>query len=99
VEEERKSGYEHRAPKRKTATGAAAATDENNIKIVKLNTTIMPEDSQEVTSTNMATLITQQQQQPHTNKYRQNVIKGPSDVLIKCFKIDDLEMDDSKIEQ
>jgi putative phage-type endonuclease len=103
VEEERKSGYEHRAPKRKTAAGAAATTDENNnIKIVKLNTTITPEDSQEVTSTNMATLITQQQQQqqqPHSNKYRQNPNKGPSDVLIKCFKIDDLEMDDVKIEQ
>jgi putative phage-type endonuclease len=109
VEEERKSGYEHRAPKRKTAgaaggagaagaSGAAATTDENNIKIVKLNTTIMPEDSQEVTSTNMATLITQQQP-PHANKYRQNPNKGPSDVLIKCFKIDDLEMDDVKIEQ
>jgi putative phage-type endonuclease len=103
VEEERKSGYEHRAPKRKTAAGAsggagaAATTDENNIKIVKLNTTITPEDSQEVTSTNMATLITQQP--PHANKYRQNPNKGPSDVLIKCFKIDDLEMDDVKIEQ
>jgi hypothetical protein len=60
----------------------------------------MPEESQEVTSTNMASLITQQQQrQQHPNKYRQNPNKGPSDVLIKCFKIDDLEFDESKIEQ
>ena len=102
VEEERKSGYEHRAPaKRKTA----ATSDESQssigiIKIVKLNTSIMPEESQEVTSTNMASLITQQQQrQQHPNKYRQNPNKGPSDVLIKCFKIDDLEFDESKIEQ
>jgi putative phage-type endonuclease len=105
VEEERKSGYEHRAPKRKTsaAAGAAATTPtEINIKIVKLNTSIMPELSQEVTSTNMASLITQQQQQQqpqHSNKYRQNQNKGPSDVLIKCFKIDELEITESKIEQ
>jgi hypothetical protein len=61
----------------------------------------MPEESQEVTSTNMASLITQQhqqqhQQQLHSNKYRQNPNKGPSDVLIKCFKIDDLEIIESK---
>lgn len=102
VEEERKSGYEHRAPaKRKTApTSDESQCSPGSIKIVKLNTSIMPEESQEVTSTNMASLITQQhQQQLHSNKYRQNPNKGPSDVLIKCFKIDDLEMDDSKIEQ
>jgi hypothetical protein len=62
----------------------------------------MSEESQEVTSTNMASLITQQQQhqqQLQSNKYRQTPNKGPSDVLIKCFKIDDLEIIESKIEQ
>ena len=104
VEEERKSGYDHRAPaKRKPApTSDESQCSTGSIKIVKLNTSIMPEESQEVTSTNMASLITQQQQhqqQLHSNKYRQNPNKGPSDVLIKCFKIDDLEIIESKIEQ
>ena len=102
VEEERKSGYDHRAPaKRKTApTSDESQCSTGSIKIVKLNTSIMSEESQEVTSTNMASLITQQhQQQLHSNKYRQNPNKGPSDVLIKCFKIDDLEIIESKIEQ
>jgi putative phage-type endonuclease len=106
VEEERKSGYDHRAPaKRKPApTSDESQCSTGSIKIVKLNTSIMPEESQEVTSTNMASLITQQQQhqqqhQQHSNKYRQNPNKGPSDVLIKCFKIDDLEIIESKIEQ
>jgi hypothetical protein len=101
VEEERKSGYDHRAPaKRKTAaTSDESQCSTGSIKIVKLNTSIMSEESQEVTSTNMASLITQQQQhqqQLQSNKYRQNPNKGPSDVLIKCFKIDDLEIIESK---
>ena len=33
-----------------------------------------------------------------TKKSNRN-LKGPSDVLINCFKIDDLEIDESKVEQ
>jgi hypothetical protein len=49
----------------------------------------------------MATLMALNNQ--HTKKYGsgsgsgRHVAKGPSDVLISCFKINDLEIDESKI--
>jgi len=99
IEEERKTGYKHRAPlKRRNAAVTAGAGNEldssstESIKIVKLDTSIMSEVSQEVTATNMAFLMTQQDHKHHNSKYRQNPNKGPSETLIKCFKIDDLEM-------
>ena len=131
IEEERQSGYEHRAPKRKTAAvgGMAAAAHSGNggggsssigefFKIVKLDNAIIPPTlmttptntrpadhvapptsktaaTAEFTATNMATLMLIND----INTYKKRSVKRPSDVLINCFKIDDLEIDESKVEQ
>ena len=106
IEEERLTGYEHRAPKRKPATTAtaaagvaAAAGAGAEFKIIKLDTAIVPSATTTdtaATATNMATLMDMFQ----TNKKyggRGHAAKGPSDVLINCFKINDLEIDESKV--
>ena len=124
IEEERESGYEHRAPmKRKIACSASASTEttdasssssssSSSLKIIKLNSAIVPNsDNMNTTSdhdgntatatatataTNMAILMAMNNNM--TKKTNRN-LKGPSDVLINCFKIDDLEIDESKVEQ
>ncbi len=95
IERERVSGYEHRAPKRKTTTnGTTNGVDlpNINIKVIKLDIPIVEsiadttsEMMVDITATNMAKTS--------------NVafIKRPSDVLMKCFKIEDLDLDESKI--
>jgi putative phage-type endonuclease len=116
IENERESGYEHRAPKRKTTTSASASTETtdasstSSLKIVKLNSAIVPNSDNmtsgddgntatataTATATNMAILMAMNNNM--TKKTNRN-LKGPSDVLINCFKIDDLEIDESKVEQ
>ena len=109
IENERESGYEHRAPKRKTTASASTETTDtssSSLKIVKLNSAIVPNsdtintnsghDGISATATNMAILMAMNNNM--TKKTNRN-LKGPSDVLINCFKIDDLEIDESKVEQ
>jgi putative phage-type endonuclease len=136
IENERKSGYEHRAPKRKTlsskdvaattgfggggSSGAGGGTENGTVfKIVKLDTAIIPETeketeaetetettgcpliaTKEVTATNMATLMSFYNNNNNNKKSggRNSSVKRPSDVLINCFKIDELEIDESKVE-
>ena len=121
IEEERQMGYEHRAPKRKTASAAAHSGSGGGgefFKIVKLDNAIIPPTTTppntlsaynigptattsktttttEFTATNMATLMLIND----TNTYKKHSVKRPSDVLINCFKIDDLEIDESKVKQ
>ena len=109
IEEERETGYEHRAPaKKKTGTppgagGDAAGTGTGSeFKIIKLESAIVPSATATdtaatvATATNMATLMNMFQ----TNKKyggARHTAKGPSEVLINCFKINDLEIDESKV--
>ena len=120
IEEERETGYEHRAPmKRRTAgasAGASAAGMECEMKIIKLECAIVPttnnsnhelsQNGSEATATNMATLMAINN--TITNKKYGGTrgksgggggggAKGPSEVLISCFKLDDLEIDESKV--
>ena len=119
IEKERESGYEHRAPmKRKTACSASASTEtidaassssSSSLKIVKLNSAIVPNSDNTTsdhdgntatatataTATNMAILMAMNN---NATKKPNRGLKGPSDVLINCFKIDDLEIDESKME-
>ena len=113
IEEERETGYEHRAPKKKpAAAGAAVAAGGGGgidalFKIVKLDTAILPAANEAVaeaaTATNMATLMAINSHMAQTNKkyrgggVRGHAAKGPSDVLISCFKINDLEIDENKM--
>jgi putative phage-type endonuclease len=100
IEEEREAGYEHRAPKKKPAGSPGAGGGggiDTLFKIVKLESAIVPSATTTdtaATATNMATLM-------NTNKKyggaRHHVAKGPSVVLINCFKINDLELDESKV--
>jgi hypothetical protein len=111
IEKERETGYEHRAPtKRKNAsvmnTITSTEVDENETstpvnKIIKLDNAIIPENH-ETTATSMARLMSltaSNHNNSHKKYSRVSNTKRPSDVLINCFKIDDLEMDESKIEE
>jgi hypothetical protein len=74
---------------------------------VKLDTAILPAANEAVTeaatATNMATLMAINSNMAQTNKkysggsVRGHVAKGPSEVLINCFKINDLEIDENKV--
>jgi putative phage-type endonuclease len=107
IEEERDTGYEHRAPvKRRAAPVAASGASETptggELKIIKLECALSNNGS-EATATNMATLISINNTAQTNKKYsgggtRHNVTKGPSDVLINCFKINDLEIDERKVD-
>ena len=101
IEEERETGYEHRAPKKKPVAAAAQAGGE--FKIIKLESAIVPSVAT-ATATNMATLMAINNNMFQMNKKydgvrggARHVAKGPSDVLINCFKINDLEIDESKV--
>jgi putative phage-type endonuclease len=114
IEEERQTGFEHRAPKKKPAAAAAGGTNGplEFTKIVKLDTAIVDADADtadpvvapattEVTATKMATMMTYYNKSSAAANYVKRPSDGtkrPSDVLIKCFKIDDLELDESKVE-
>jgi putative phage-type endonuclease len=120
IEEERETGYEHRAPaKKRAATGtgmtppsASHTTDMDcgvggEFKIIKLESAIVPSDpvttgATTATATNMATLMAINNSMFQTNKKygsggARHTPKGPSEVLINCFKINDLEIDESKV--
>jgi putative phage-type endonuclease len=105
IENERRTGYEHRAPaKRKTASIEAPATEaglDSVLKIVKLDTALITENH-ETTATNMASLMSSYTNNKNNiqKKYSSgaSAAKRPSDVLINCFKIDELEIDESKVE-
>jgi hypothetical protein len=117
IEEERETGFEHRAPKRKpgTGTGTGAGTETaagpngpmEFTKIVKLETSIVDADAAdalapattEVTATKMATMMSYYNKSAasHSTKRPSDGMKRPSDTLIKCFKIDDLDLDESKV--
>ena len=112
IEEERQTGFEHRAPKKKPAGAAAAGGGPNGplefVKIVKLDTAIVDADAvdpgadtvspatTEVTATKMATMMTYYNKSSGSSASNYGT-KRPSDTLIKCFKIDDLELDESKV--
>ena len=113
IEKERQSGYEHRAPmKRKTAgtgTGTGATSINGSVsesepvfKIVKLDTAIITDElTTTATATNMATLMslyTNNNNNTHKKYSGNGSTKRPSDVLINCFKIDELDLDESKVE-
>jgi putative phage-type endonuclease len=103
IEDERKTGYEHRAPMKRRAGPVAGASETptgGELKIIKLECALSNNGS-EATATNMATLISINNTAQTNKKYssggtRHNVTKGPSDVLINCFKINDLEIDERK---
>jgi hypothetical protein len=115
IEEERETGYEHRAPKKKpagAANGGAGDTAGNGseLKIIKLECAIVPSAATTTsdtaataaTATNMATLMAINNSMFQTNKKyggggARHTPKGPSEVLINCFKINDLEIDESKV--
>lgn len=103
IEEERETGYEHRAPvKRRAGAGACETPTGTELKIIKLESALLNNGS-EATATNMAKLMAAMNNTAQTNKKyssgtKHHVAKGPSEVLINCFKIDDLEIDESKME-
>jgi putative phage-type endonuclease len=102
IEEERETGYDHRAPKKKPAgsPGAGGGGGSEFVKIVKLDTAIIDANAPDAaatasamasaTATNMAIMMSASFN--HTKSS-----KKPSDVLISCFKIDDLEIDENKL--
>lgn len=107
IEEERETGYEHRAPMKRRAGGGEMPTG-GELKIIKLESAIVPSamtTDTAATATNMATLMAINNSIFQTNKKygsggggaRRHVAKGPSEVLINCFKINDLEIDESKV--
>jgi hypothetical protein len=116
IEEERQTGFEHRAPKKKPAASGGGTNGPNGplefVKIVKLDTAIVDADAvdaeptaAEVTATKMATMMSYYNKSSsgaaaaanYGMKRPSDGTKRPSDVLIKCFKIDDLELDESKV--
>jgi len=126
IEEERQTGFEHRAPaKRRPAPGGTHpysndeyTTTQEFVKIVKLDTAIVDgvdgadgadatdidTTTTEVTATKMATMMSvlfnnnrNVKSSSSSNTRPSDGVKRPSDTLIKCFKIDDLDLDESKI--
>jgi hypothetical protein len=90
IEKERKIGFNHRAPKKKTkVTNASASmtgsssTNMEIMNIVKLDLTISSSVLEPPDNANVSI---------HINKTSNSTMR-PSDVLIKCFKIDNLDMD------
>lgn len=81
IEKERKTGYAHRAPKKKTKnSGDSSKQMESSgeyVNVVKIDL-----------STPTATSVGTNNEQFKTS----NPVSRPSDVLIKCFKIDNLDM-------
>jgi putative phage-type endonuclease len=130
IEEERSSGFEHRAPSKRKAAGAGAGTStaaesETVFKIVKLDTAIVSgadddtatgaataatAKTPEITATNMAKLMSLNTNNNNNTQHKKYgygggyggygglAAKRPSDVLINCFKIDELEIDESKVD-
>jgi len=111
IEKERETGYGHRAPmKRRTAAGGVESELKIiKLECAIVPTTNngnheLSQNGSEATATNMATLMAINN--ISNKKYGGtrgkgggggHVAKGPSDVLISCFKIDDLEIDESKV--
>lgn len=91
--------------------GATSAESETVFKIVKLDTAIVSDDTAtaaktpEITATNMAKLMSLNTNNNNNTQHKKYggygglaAAKRPSDVLINCFKIDELEIDESKVE-
>jgi len=82
--------------------GGGPGSIDSFFKIVKLVTAILPTvdtATATATATNMASLMSlsnQHNHHHHHHHHKPNTRGGPSDTLIKCFKIADLEMDESK---
>jgi hypothetical protein len=76
IEKERKTGFAHRAPKKKTTKSSIDCGDSTTeyVNVVKVDLTSTADTTVNKTS---------------------NTVMRPSDVLIKCFKIDNLDMVDS----
>jgi putative phage-type endonuclease len=89
------------------AASSSSSSSSSSLKIVKLNSAIVPNSDNTTsdhdgntatataTATNMAILMAMNN---NATKKPNRGLKGPSDVLINCFKIDDLEIDESKME-
>ena len=93
-------------------SGGSGGGDDPVYKIIKLDTAILPETNNgttgcEATATNMASLMTMAAMTTATAPFNARAgykkyagapgaPKRPNDVLISCFKIDDLEMDENK---
>ena len=87
--------------------GGGAEEAGAEFKIVKLDTAIVPTTSSTTTTalsngsvataTNMATLMNMFQTNKKYGGGGGHAAKGPSDVLINCFKINDLEIDENKV--
>lgn len=85
IEKERKTGYAHRAPKKKMKnSGDSSKQMESSgeyVNVVKIDLSMPPPtDTTTSNGTNNEQLKTS------------NQVSRPSDVLIKCFKIDNLDM-------
>lgn len=94
--------------------GTSTADSETVFKIVKLDTAIVPAAADdtagavaktpEITATNMAKLMSLNTNNNNNTQHKKYggygglAAKRPSDVLINCFKIDELEIDESKVE-
>ena len=107
IEDERQTGYEHRAPKRKPSQSPGSTQEFT--KIVKLDTAIVDATgtgtnasasapATEVTATKMASMMSSFfNNNRNIKSSASHSVKRPSDVLMKCFKIDDLDIDESKV--
>jgi len=94
IEKERKVGFNHRAPKKKTkvmnasaSMTGASSTNMEIMNIVKLDLTISSSVLEQPDNANVSI---------HINKTSNGTMR-PSDVLMKCFKIDNLDMDIDEI--
>jgi hypothetical protein len=95
IEKERKTGFAHRAPKKKTKTAAAATAAESAggggssmmefVNVVKLT-------AGAIATTTTTTPYAGPGTETGTVNRTSNAAMRPSDVLIKCFKIDDLDL-------
>ena len=81
IEKERKTGFAHRAPKKKTKSAADSAGGSmmEFVNVVKLTAGAAATPTGSGTETG-------------TGNRTSNAAMRPSDVLMKCFKIDDLDM-------
>lgn len=97
IEKERKTGFAHRAPKKKTKSAAAAADSAGGggssmmefVNVVKLTAGAT---ATATTATTATTPSAGPGTETGTGNRTSNAAMRPSDVLIKCFKIDDLDL-------
>ena len=86
IEKERKTGFAHRAPKKKTKSAAADSAGGSMmefVNVVKLTAGATATPTAPSTGSGTGTV---------PGNRTSNAAMRPSDVLMKCFKIDDLDM-------